>query len=159
MRKYFVMGKSYTVQEGQEVELSPEQALRRQHVVEKVKRDIYIAKHKFDFKSGEIFGYDGKINMKLLRQIVDPEEIKAEVVEEIIVEKKDEETGEVSIEKEEIVTGIDLDFLQDMSLRQLQYYARVKCGGMKLRLEMGKEAMIDEITAWHELQQEAENED
>jgi hypothetical protein len=118
-KNYFVLNAPVPIQIGQRVKLTKEQIKNRLHVTKKIKDDIFEAIIPFQFKAGEIFGFSGQVNKKLVNQMIDPEEIEPKPVPEKLEEDFDA-----------------LSFLNDMSSRQLQYYARVKCKDMKLQLKM-----------------------
>lgn len=134
-KNYFVIGEAITINPGQRVKLTDDQVKRRKYVAKPIKKDsdIYEAVIPFQFKKGEIYGYAGDVNSKLLKNVVDPEKIEPAPMPEKEEEKKDFNPFE---------------FLDDMSKGQLKYYARTKCGGMKLTKDMDIEKMIDDIKKW-----------
>lgn len=137
-KTYFVINAPITVNVGQQVKLTKEQAQNRKHVAKNVKDDIWEAISPFQFKAGEVFIFNGEINKKFADQIIDPEKIEPEPEPELDQNAKEDQ------EKFD-----PLEILQGMSTRQLQYYARTKCDGLKLELKLGVGEMIKTIKAYH----------
>jgi len=131
---YFVINAPIPIKIGQLVKLSDKQAKRRKHVAKQLKKggDVWECVIPFQFKAGEIFGSADPINKRLVNQMIDPEEI----------EPKEEP-------KEKVETFDPLKILKEMSKHQLQYYARVKCEGLKLPLKMDIGDMETEIREYH----------
>ena len=122
-KKYFVVGGPYQIHAGQHVEISKEQARKRKFVSKHIKDDIYECLSPFQFKAGEIFGFDGDIDKRFAKVIIDPDA------------KKDSSLNEK---------------LKLMSPGQLKYYARVNCNKMKFEKDQPESEMIEKILSFSE---------
>lgn len=74
MITYHVTGSFVTINSGK-VTLTESQAKRRSHAIKALGGCVYEVVRSIGFKRGEVFGFDGEVNKKLLQSMKTEEEV------------------------------------------------------------------------------------